>query len=40
MDGLTGGALRVKYNSKECVMCSKKALEALERRSGDEVESL
>ena len=40
MNALTGVALRFKYNSKESVMASKKALEALEIHSGDEVESL
>ena len=40
MNALTGVALRFKYNSKESVMASKKALEALELHSGDEVESL
>lgn len=36
MNALTGVALRFKYNSKESVMASKKALEALENHSGDE----
>lgn len=40
MNALTGVALRFKYNSKESVMASKKALEALDIHSGDEVESL
>ena len=37
---LTSVALRFKYNSKEEVVASKKALEALKIHSGDEVESL
>ena len=40
MNALTSVALRFKYNSKEDVIASKKALETLGIHSGDEVESL